>query len=146
VSSSITINSNIPSLCAQRRLGESTQKLLSTYAHLSSGLRITKASDDAAGLALSESLNADARVFNEGMRNFNEAISLSNVSEGALRELASINTRQLELATQAANGVLSTAQRHALDEEANALVDEYNRIVQSTQFNDIQCSTTACKN
>lgn len=134
---SITICSNLAALSAERRLAQNTKALAASYTRLSSGLRINRAGDDAAGLSISELLNTDARVFAEGLRNVNDGISLINIAEGALQELTSITTRQRELATQAANGTLSTPQRQALNEEANALVNEFNRIVSSTTFNGI---------
>lgn len=137
MSSRITINSNLASLNAERRFGKSTQNLQESFNRLSSGLRINRARDDASGLAISSQLSADARVFNQGIRNFNDAISLLNIAEGAAQELSSILIRQRELASQAANGTLSITQRLALNEEANALKDEYNRIVESTEFNNL---------
>jgi flagellin-like hook-associated protein FlgL len=124
---SITINSNLASLNTQRRLGENSKALEQCYTRLSSGMRINRASDDAAGLAVSESLNVDAKVFTQGIRNLNDGISLTNIAEGALHELSTITIRQRELATQAANGTLSLVQRQALNQEANALVSEFNR-------------------
>jgi flagellin-like hook-associated protein FlgL len=138
MASGITINSNLAALNAQRRLGASTQSVQQSFTRLSSGLRINKASDDAAGLAISESLNVDARVYTQGIRNLNDGISLTNIAEGALQELTNITIRQRELATQSANGTLSFRQRQALNQEANALVDEFNRITQSTDFNGIE--------
>jgi flagellin-like hook-associated protein FlgL len=135
VSNSITINSNIPSLCAQRRLEENTHSLLTAYAHLSSGLRITKASDDAAGLALAASLNADTKVYTQGLRNLNDTASMLNVADAAMSQLSAILIRTRELAEQAANGTVSNAQRGAVGQEADALVEEYNRIVSTTSFN-----------
>jgi flagellin-like hook-associated protein FlgL len=137
MASGITINSNLAALNAQRRLGQSTQSVQQSFTRLSSGLRINKASDDAAGLAISESLNVDARVYTQGIRNLNDGISLTNIAEGAMQELTNITIRQRELATQSANGTLSLRQRQALNQEANALVDEFNRITQSTDFNGI---------
>jgi flagellin len=131
----ITIGANISSLRAQNQLSKATDALGNTYARLSSGLRINKASDDAAGLAISESLKTDTRVFNQGIRNINDGLSVLNIAQGALQELSNISQRQIELATQAANGVYSTRQRDALETEANALVNEYNRIIASTSFN-----------
>jgi flagellin-like hook-associated protein FlgL len=138
MASGITINSNLAALNAQRRLDVSTQAVQQSFTRLSSGLRINKASDDAAGLAISESLNVDARVYAQGIRNLNDGISLTNIAEGAMQELTNITIRQRELATQSANGTLSLAQRQALNQEANALVDEFNRITQSTDFNGIK--------
>lgn len=134
--SSITINSNIASLNAQRRFGQSTEALQENFSRLSSGLRINSAKDDASGLAIAETLKVDARVYSQGRRNLNDAISLLNIAEGAIQQLSSLTIRQRELASQSANGTLSSVQREALNEEANALVDEFNRIVNSTDFNN----------
>jgi flagellin-like hook-associated protein FlgL len=135
MASSITINSNQASLTAQRRLGQSTASLQQSYTRLSSGLRINNASDDAAGLAIASSLSVDALVFTQGVRNLNDSVSLLNIAEGALTDLSSITIRLRELATQSANGTLALVQRSAMDDEADALVDEFNRIVASTKFN-----------
>ncbi len=132
---SIRINSNIAALNAERRLGQSTAQLQQSYARLSSGLRINRAVDDAAGLAISASLNADSRVLGIGVRNINDGISAIAIAAGALDELKNIAIRQKELAEQAANGIYSSSQRTALNSEANALVAEFNRIVTTTSFN-----------
>ena len=132
---SIPLNSNIASLDAQRRLGESTAALSRSYERVSSGLRINKPSDDAAGLSVSASLDADSRVFNQGVRNVNDGISYLNIAEGATSSLKDILIRMRELATQSSNGTLSDAQRKPLDNENQALIGEYNRILQTTDFN-----------
>lgn len=131
----VSFNTNIPALGAQRRLQNSTSSLQSAFEHLSSGLRISRASDDAAGLAISSGLQLDSRVYTQGVRNVNDSIGALNIQEGALTELVSLTTRQRELATQSANGVLSTAQRRALDQECQTLNNEYNRILSTTSFN-----------
>lgn len=133
--STITINSNIASLRAQRRFSASTLQLRESFERLSSGLRINRPKDDASGLAIASDLDVDSRVLAQGVRNFNDAISLLNIAESAGGELTGILLRQRELATQAANGTLSQSQRLALDEEANALGDEYNRILSTMAFN-----------
>jgi flagellin len=133
----ITIASNIASLGAQRQLGKASESLVSTFERLSSGMRINKASDDAAGLAISMSLKTDARVFSQGIRNLSDGVSLLNIADGALEQLSSITQRQLELAEQSANGTYSTQQRVALNTEINSLSKEYNRILESTTFNGI---------
>lgn len=133
----ITIGSNIAALGAQRRLAQSSGSLTKSFERLSSGLRINRASDDAAGLAIAASLNADARVYAQGIRNLNDGISMLSIAEGGLRELSAITTRQAELAEQAANGVYSVKQRAALDAEARALTSEYNRIVATTSYNNL---------
>ncbi len=133
--SSITIRSNKQSLNALRRFDESTRLLQQSFTRLSSGLRINKAGDDAAGLAIADSLNVDSRVFSQGIRNINDGISVLNVAEGSLQELRNLTIRQLELAEQSANGVFTLEQREALHAEADSLSQEFNRIVRSTKFN-----------
>ena len=118
---SITIASNIASLQAQRKLSSATTRLSTVFERLASGSRINKASDDAAGLAIAESLRTDARVYAQAVRNVNDGISTLAIAEGALKQLSGIVVRQKELAEQAANGVYSTKQREALETEANAL-------------------------
>lgn len=134
--SSITINSNIASLNTQRRFEQSTSSLRDSFSRLSSGLRINRASDDAAGLAVSSLLTAERRVINQGVRNLNDGISLLSIADGALSELSNISVRLAELAEQAATGSLSSVQRNALDSEAQALRDEFTRITQTTEFNN----------
>ncbi len=131
----VVLGSNIISLRAQRRLSDSANKLAATSERLASGQRINRASDDAAGLAVASGLNAKNRVYTQAVRNINDGQSALNVAQGALGELSNIVIRQKELAEQAANGSYSRGQRLQLQKEANALVKEYNRIVQSTQFN-----------
>jgi len=134
---SINIRTNIESLNAQRRLGETTDRLQTAYARLSSGLRITKASDDAAGLAIAESLRADAQVASVSIRNANDGISIISITDGAMDQMGSVLTRMAELANQSANGVYSTDQRSALQLEFSALGSEIQRIAQTTTFNGL---------
>ncbi|MCB0360663.1 MAG: flagellin FliC, partial [Bdellovibrionales bacterium] len=133
----ITINTNIQSINAQRRLGESTVQLQRTYERLSSGLRIVRASDDAAGLSIADSLQADQRIASVAIRNANDGISLIAIADGALSQVGSVLARMAELAEQSANGVLSPTQRSALDSEFQALGSEIERIAQTTQFNGL---------
>ena len=112
----------------QSQLGRSIEKL-------SSGLRIVRAADDAAGLAISEQMRADIRSLNQAVRNANDGISLLQTAEGALNEVSGMLTRMRELAEQAANGSLSTSQRATLDQEFQALVSEITRIADTTEFN-----------
>ncbi len=98
-------------------------------------MRINRASDDAAGLAIASSLNSDSRIFTQGVRNLNDGLSVLNIADGAVGELTNIVTRLKELTEQAANGTFNTSQRKALDSEAQALSDEYLRIAQTTAFN-----------
>ena len=99
------------------------------------GCAFNKASDDAAGLSVAASLDVDARVFNQGVRNLNDGISYLNIAEGATSSLKDILIRMRELATQSSNGTLKDTQRQALDGENQALIGEYNRILQTTDFN-----------
>ncbi len=141
IMSPLTINTNIASLYAQRRLGQHTSALQTSFERLSSGLRINKASDDVAGLAVSSLLDIDRRVSNQGIRNINDGISYLNVAEGAIDELTGIIIRVQELAEQAANGTLGGSERDAIQQEVTSLQSEYNRIVDSTSFNGNQLLT-----
>lgn len=134
----VTIGSNINSLRTQRSLSQASNELERTYERLSSGLRINRASDDAAGLAIAASLNVDGRIYTQAIRNVNDGVSVLNVAQGALTELTGITERLRELAMQAANGTYGTSQRQALDAESDALTEEYNRIVGSTSVNGIK--------
>lgn len=102
----LSLNSNLSSLNGQRRLANATNQLEDSYKKLSSGLRINKSSDDAAGLAIATSLSSDSRVYTQGIRNLNDGVSLLSIAEGALSELRNVITRIQELATQASNGTL----------------------------------------
>src|SRR5262245_4821543 len=107
----VTINTNVAALNAQRRLGNSTQALRGSFERLSSGLRIVRAKDDAAGLAIADSLRADGRIASVAIRNANDGISLISIADGALDQMSSVLTRMAELAEQSANGVLAVTQR-----------------------------------
>lgn len=133
----ISISSNIPAETAKNRLSRTTGDLRRTAERLASGQRINRAVDDAAGLSISAALRADVRVFSQALRNVNDAVSLINIVDAALAELSQLVLRQRELAEQAANGIYSDNQRAALDDEANALVDEYNRILETTEMNGL---------
>ncbi len=133
----LTLGTNIASLRSQRRLNETQQKLGSVFERLSSGLRINRASDDSAGLAVASSLNTKHRVYSQGLRNINDGISALNITDAALDQLSSLTIRISELAEQAASGSLSNEQRESIDTEAQSLSDEFLRIAQSTEFNGI---------
>ncbi len=133
----VPLNTNIASLKAQGQFARTTEELSSTFERLSSGLRITRPGDDAAGLAIAADLNVDARVFVQGVRNVNDGISYLTIAEESIGSMKEILFRLRELATQASNGTLSNTQRSALDAEAQALIREHNRILESTSFNDI---------
>jgi len=126
------------SLNAQRNLMESTDQLNRSMARLSSGLRITRAADDAAGLAISERFRADIRSLGQAQRNANDGISLLQVAEGALNESSGILIRMRELAVQSANGTIDAAGRTTLDAEFQALLGEVTRVANVTEFNGVQ--------
>jgi len=132
---SLSIYNNISSLNAQRSLGTNQRNLAANMAHLSSGLRINDASDDAAGLAISEQMSSDIRSYNQSARNANDGVSMMQVASGAMNQQVQLLTRMKELATQAANGTLGTAQLSDTDTEFQQLVSEVDRIASSTQFN-----------
>ena len=133
----ITIGTNVASLQAQRRLAEATEKLGGTFERLSSGQRINKASDDAAGLAIADSLRANQRIASVAIRNANDGISTVAIADGALAQIGNVLTRLAELSEQSANGVFSTNQRSALQNEFTALGSEIERIAVTTQFNGV---------
>lgn len=134
----ISINSNSAALSAQRSLSKSTSQLSKVYQQLSSGLRITRASDDAAGLAIADSLRADQEVASQAIRNANDGVSLISIADGALNEIGNMLARMAELAEQSGNGTLSTTQRSALDLEFVQLGSEIERIAVTTEFNNIK--------
>jgi len=131
----ITIKTNIPSLQAQKNLQASSSALNSSFDRLSSGLRIVSAADDAAGLAISESMITQIRSFTIAERNAQDAVSMVQTAEGALAEVHSIMGRLRELAMQGANGSLTQTDRGFLDTEYQAMKTEIARIQQAAKFN-----------
>jgi len=131
----LTINTNVASLNAQRNLNTTQTQLAKSMERLSSGLRINRAGDDAAGLAISQNMQANIRSMNQAVRNANDGISLVQTAEGALNETSSILLRMRELGTQAANGTLSDTQRDNIQVEFKSLQDEIDRISNVTDFN-----------
>jgi flagellin len=134
----LRINTNIASVNAQRNLADVTAKLGQSYRRLSTGLRISVAADDAAGLAISERLRSQIQSLGQAKRNANDAISMVQVGEGALNEVSNMLTRLRVLAIQSANGSTSAADKNTIQEEFAALVSEINRIAQSTEFNGVR--------
>jgi flagellin len=128
------INTNVPSLEAQRNLASNSSMQAVTFQRLSSGLRINSAADDAAGLAVAEQMQADVRSYSMAERNTNNAISMVQTAEGALGQVSSILQRLRELSVQAANGDLSTVDRGYLDQEFTAMKEEITRIFDNTRF------------
>jgi flagellin len=136
--SAVTLNSNVGSINAQRRLGESTAALGKSLERLSSGLRINRARDDAAGLAISASLAVGVKVLGQTLRNIGDAISLIDIASEGIHEQNGILQRMAELAQQSANGVQSADQRKNIQREYESLIAEYQRIGETTQFNGIR--------
>ena len=133
----LRVNTNTASINAQRNLASVTDRLGTNFRRLSTGLRISTAADDAAGLAISERLRSQVRSLDQAKRNANDGISLVQTAEGALNEVNSVLTRLRELSIQAANGSVSNQDKDTLNEEFTSLVDEIDRIAQSTEFNGI---------
>ena len=131
----VRIFNNIPSLNAQRILGTNNDRLAQSVERISSGIRINRGADDAAGLAISEALRSDIRALRQAVRNANDGISLINVTEGALNEQSSILIRLRELASQSATGTVGSTERQTIQLEFNALRSEIDRISATTQFN-----------
>ena len=131
----ISINTNVAAINAQRSLGQTQMHLEGNFGRLSTGLRINRASDDAAGLAISERLKSQIRSMGQAERNGNDGISLLQTAEGAMNELSGMVTRVRELAIQSANGTLGGTERTYIDNEKVALFAEIDRIASSTEFN-----------
>ena len=134
----LRVNTNVASINAQRNLASVTERLAGSYRRLSTGLRISTASEDAAGLAISERLRSQVRSLEQAKRNANDGISFVQTAEGALNEVSSILTRLRELAIQSSNGSVSNADKETLDEEFQSLIGEVNRIGRSTEFNGVK--------
>ena len=133
----LRINYNLASSSAQRGLGASQDAYAKQATRLSTGLRINSASDDAAGMAVSEKLKNQVRGLNQAQRNAQDGISLIQTAEGALTETHNILARMRELAVQAANDTLQNADRANLQVEFTALYAEVDRIAAATAFNGI---------
>jgi flagellin len=134
-SMSLTINTNVNSLTAQRNLAMSQSSLATSMQRLSSGLRVNSAKDDAAGLAISERMNAQVRGLTVAARNANDGISLSQTAEGALSKIGDMLQRMRELAVQSANATNSATDRAALQAEVDQLKSEIGRVATTTKFN-----------
>jgi flagellin len=131
----LRINTNVASINAQRNLAEASGRLGASLEKLSSGKRINRAGDDAAGLATSESLRANMRGIKQAARNASDGISLVQVAEGGLNETTNILIRLRELAIQGASDSVGPVEKGYLDEEYQQLVSEVDRISRTTRFN-----------
>jgi len=129
------IRTNVASLNAQRNLFQTQKQIDSSLSRLSSGYRITKAGDDAAGLGISVNLEAQIRSYNQAARNAQDGISVVQTAEGALNEVSNIITRLRELAMQSASAGVSNTERTYIQQESDALKTEINRIADATEYN-----------
>ncbi len=134
----LRVNTNVASLNAQRHLYNTTNRFSKSMERLSSGLRINRSGDDAAGLAISESLKSDIRALQQASRNAADGISLVQTAEGSLDEVNSILLRLRELAQQAATETLGEDERGYLNAEFQELLDEIDRISETAEFNGIK--------
>lgn len=132
---SMFVNTNVSALNAQNTLSNSSNALTSSFERLSSGFRINRASDDAAGLQITDRMTSQINGLNQAVNNANDAISLTQTAEGSLGETTSSLQRIRQLAVQSQNGINSQADRDALQKEVSALKTEISRISTDTQFN-----------
>ena len=139
----LRIGTNGPSLTAQRNLRRATEGLNRSFDRLATGRRISRASDDAAGLAIGARLNAQVRSLDAAVRNANDGVSLVQTAEGGLAEIESALSRMRELAVQASNGTLSTTDRSSLNEEFTQLSSTIDQVAGSTSFNGIDLLNTS---
>jgi len=140
---SLRIQSNPEAMNAHRQLLGTSEKLQKSMERLSSGYRINRAADDAAGLAISEKLRGQISGISQAMRNTQDAVSLVQTAEGALNEVHSMLQRVRELAVQFKNGTLSPDDRTAIQSEVNELQSEISRIGQQVEFNGVDLLSTA---
>ncbi|MFN7684225.1 MAG: flagellin [Oligoflexia bacterium] len=134
----LRINTNVPSLVAQRNLRSTRGSLDKSLERLSSGSRINHAGDDAAGLAISESLRAQIRGISQAERNAQDGVSMVQVAEGALAEVSNLLIRMRELAVQAASDTVGPNERRFLDVEFKQALEEIDRIAHSTEYNGVR--------
>lgn len=139
----LNIQTNVASLEAQRSVSRNQKALMASYNKLSSGFRVNSAADDAAGLAISESMKSQIRSFTVAERNAADGISMAQTAEGGLAEIHNVLGRMRELAMQASNGSLSTNDRTYLNNEFSSLQGEITRIQASTKFNGQELISTA---
>ncbi|MCL2792797.1 MAG: flagellin [Spirochaetaceae bacterium] len=135
------INHNLSAMFAQRQVGITDRNITSNIEKLSSGLRITKAGDDASGLAVSEKMRSQIRGLNQASRNASDGISFIQTSEGYLQESQNILHRLRELAIQSSNGIYTAEDRMQIQVEVSQLIDEIDRIASHAQFNGMNMLT-----
>lgn len=134
----LRVSTNLASINAQKSLDSSQRAIDKSFAQLSSGSRITKAADDAAGLTISENLKSRVRGLTQAKRNAQDAQSVIQVAEGGLNEVSNILVRMRELGVQAASDNISDRERGFIDKEVQQLKQEVDRISQTTRFGDVQ--------
>lgn len=132
----LRVSTNVVSLNAQNSLSRSQRSIEKSFAQISSGSRITKSSDDAAGLSISEQMKSQIRSTRQANRNANDGISLLQVAEGGLNETSNIITRLRELAIQSSSDTISDQERGMLDKEVQQLTQEVERIAHSVKFGE----------
>jgi flagellin len=134
---SLTVNTNLEALNAQRNLNGTEMALARTMQRLSSGLRINSAADDVAGYAISQRLQGQVNGLNQATQNSQDAVSLSQTAQGSLNDVTLMLQRVRELAVQYANGTTSATDKEAIQSEVNQLVSEINRVGETTTFNGV---------
>jgi len=135
------VNTNVSSLNAQRQLSNSGNNLSTSFERLSSGFRINRAADDAAGLQITDRMTSQIQGLNQAVRNANDAISLTQTAEGAMEEITTSLQRVRQLAIQSQNGINTSTDRAALQKEVSALKVEMSRIGTTTQFAGVDLLT-----
>ncbi|MGE0171231.1 MAG: flagellin [Oligoflexales bacterium] len=136
------INTNVASLTAQRYLESNNASLSDSLERLSSGFRINKSADDAAGLAVSEGIRAKVRGLGVAKRNANDGISMIQIAEGSMNEMSNILIRLRELTVQSASDTIGSVERGYLNREYTQLVDEIDRIAKTTEYNSLKLFDT----
>ncbi|HRX62816.1 MAG TPA: flagellin [Candidatus Competibacter sp.] len=139
----LVVNTNVASYTAQNQLTRTNNAMQTAMERLTSGLRINSAKDDAAGLAIGNTMNAQLRGLNQAMRNANDGISLSQTAEGAINETNNILQRMRELGVQAANDTNTSGDRLKISEEVAQLASEVDRIANTTTFNGQKILSTS---
>ncbi|SMF69930.1 flagellin [Pseudobacteriovorax antillogorgiicola] len=134
----LRIRTNVSSLTAQRFAENNSNEMQQSLERLSSGYRVNKSADDAAGLAISESIRAKVRGLNQAKRNANDAVSMIQVAEGSMNEIGNILVRMRELTIQSASDTIGDSERSYLNREYTQLVDEIDRISATTEFNSLK--------
>jgi flagellin len=137
---SLTVNTNLSAMSAANSLNQTQGKLSLTLSRVSSGMRVTKAADDAAGSSVAMNLKTQARSGRQAIRNANDGVSVIQTAESATKEVLNILDRMRELAVQSSSETLEDGERAYIDEEFHQLSDEVERIAQSSEFNDLQLS------